>query len=52
MVTKKKQRDFLGVAEKGLRDFLGIKYETMSDPPPPPPSLRFVSGAPGLPSLV
>ena len=29
--------------------FWGIKYEPLSDPPPPsPPSLKYVSGGPGL----
>ena len=29
--------------------FLGIQYEPLSDSPPPgPPSLKFVSGAPGM----
>ena len=60
-VTKKKQREFLGMLKKVVFfwvdkfwscDFFGYKTWTSAPPPPPPPppsplSLKFVSGTPG-----
>ena len=51
-VVKKGQGIYLGMLKKVVNSevviFLGIKYEPLSDPPPLPPSLKFVSGAPGV----
>ena len=49
----KKQREFLECA-KNVAIFWGIKYEPLLKPPPPPlpPSLKFVSGVPGIPHII